>query len=191
MKPFRLLPLLLALVFLFGLAACSKEPVEHEGYLLAENTGGDFDFYYPDTWQVERADAGFVQVHVSDTDFSNISVSALHFAGRFNDLKTYVNEYYLKEIKENLNDVKTADNEDGSLRLTPLTVDGCDAVSFDYSASFYTVDSGKETYSFRTWLISNGGTVYNVTFTANTTEKDLFSEHVQEAAKTVEYFRFR
>ena len=180
--------LILALLIL---PACSKEKVEHEGYVLAENTGGDFDFYYPEGWEAERADAGFVQVHVSDTDFSNVSVSAINFAGRYNDLKSYVTERYFKEIQENFKDAAGVNNEDGTLRITALQIDGYDAVYFDYSAPVFTADSGVQQYAFRTYLISNGGNVYNITYTANQTEKDLFGEHLEQVKKMVEYFRFR
>lgn len=179
----------LALILAAGsFAACSEETEGHAGFVLAENPGGDFDFYYPETWQPDRMDAGLVSVHADDSDYSNVNVTAVTFSGgNYTSLADYAESFYFKQLEGYFKDLSVKKNEDGSYRISPLKVDGKhDAVSFDYTAKF-----GEETYSFRTYLISNGINLYNLTFTANITERDLFGTHLSEVEKMVEYLHFR
>ena len=181
--------LLLAVLFVLPLAACSGEPDEHAGFTLADNPGADYDFYYPETWLVDRIDAGLASVHVSDTDFSNVNVTAITFSGgeEYTSLADYAERFYFKEFEATFQDLNVKKNEDGTYRISPVKVDGThDAVSFDYTSKF-----GQETYSFRTYLIADGLTLYNFTFTANVTEKDLFSEHLEEVEQMVGFLHFR
>ncbi len=186
--PKILFSLCLALLALLLLGACSGEPEEHAGYILADNPGADYDFYYPETWLVDRMDAGLASVHAADNDFTNVNVTAIALSGgSYTSLADYAESFYFKEYEAYFQNLEVKKNEDGSYRISPLKVDGThDAVSFEYTSKF-----GEETYSFRTYLISDGINLYNFTYTANVTERDLFSQHLSEAEQMVAYLHFR
>ena len=73
----RILCLVLVLFTLASLCACTQpDPDVPQGFLLAENEGADYFFYYPESWLLDRCDAGMTSAYVSEVDFSNVSVTA-------------------------------------------------------------------------------------------------------------------
>ncbi len=183
-KTLRILTLLLALSLLFSLAACSKsDPEVPEGFLLAQNEGADYYFYYPENWLLDRTDAGMTSTFVSETDFSNVSVTAFTFSGQYTSLEQYAEEYYLKQFTDNFNNLEVERNQDGSLKRSHLKIDERDAVVFQYKATF----AGEE-YTFRAWLISDSGYVYTVLYTAKT---EVYETHLPYAERIAENIRFK
>ena len=180
----RLLTTLLALILMFSLVSCSQEsPEAPEGFLLAENEGADYYFYYPETWLLDRTDAGMTSAFVSETDFSNVSVTAFTVSGQYTSLEQYAREYYLKQFSDNFNNLEPEYNQDGSLKRNNLKIDDRDAVTFQYKATF----AGEE-YSFRAWLISDSGYVYTVLYTA---KSDVYENHLSYAELIAENIRFK
>ena len=178
---------ILSICLLLPLVSCAKRDESlPEGFLLCQPEGGEFDFYYPQTWILDRQDAGFVSAYVSDLDFSNVSVTGFTpkmEEGAFTTLETYVKDYYFKQFETNFNNLEVEKGKDGNIAVKIMTVDSCEAVKVSYSARF-----GEEDYRFSTVLISNGGVIYSLTYTA---KKDLFEQHTQEFEQMVGYFRFR
>ena len=180
----RILTLLLALTFLFSLAACSEEsPDVPSGFLLAENEGADYYFYYPSTWLLNRSDAGMTSAFVSDTDFSNVSVTVFTSTGQYATLQEYAEEYYFKHFEGNFQNLSVERNQDGSLKRENLKIDDCDAMSVAYTAEF----SGEE-YSFRNWFISYNGYIYSVLYTA---KSGLYEIHLAEAQAIATNLKFK
>lgn len=183
-KNYRLWALLLVVALAFSLVSCSQEaPETPEGFLLAENEGADYYFYYPETWLLDRQDAGMTSAFVSENDFSNVSVTAFTASLQYPSLEQYAEEYYLKQFTDNFQNLTVDRNQDGSLKKSVLKIDDCDAISFRYGAVF-----GGEEYSFRTWLISYNGYVYTVLYTA---KAPMFDTHLPLAEKIAESIRFR
>ncbi len=182
-KTLRLLSLLFALSLLLCLVSCAEEdPNVPEGFLLAENEGADYYFYYPETWLLDRSDAGMTSAFVSETDFSNVSVTAFTASIQYPTLASYAEEYYLKQFTDNFQNLEVERNQDGSLKRTVLTVDGREAISFTYKATF----SGEE-YSFRAWLISDSGYVYTVLYTAKTSAYETHLPYAEQIAQNIRF----
>ena len=189
MKPItRITGMLLALVMLFALCACSAqkgpEGVEiPSGFLLAENEKTDYYFFYPSSWILDRNDAGMTDAYVSENDFSNVSVTAFTASAEYPTLLDYAEKYYFTQFEDNFNNLKVEKNQDGSLKRSSLKIDGNEALAVNYTASF----SG-ENYSFRVWFISRGGYIYTVLYTA---KEALFESHLEEATAIAENIKFR
>ncbi len=167
-----------------GFFACAKEEETDlpEGYLLAENPGGDYDFYYPETWLLDRSDAGLVSAHASDGDFSNVNITAITAPSLYPTLASYAEHFYFEQFRDYFQNLTLPENEDGTPKITALTVDGYEAIFIDYSAFF-----GEEEYAFRTYLVSCGGNIYNLTYTA---KAELFQTHLDEVEGIVANIRF-
>ncbi|MBQ4037510.1 MAG: hypothetical protein IJC84_05220 [Clostridia bacterium] len=188
MKQFcRILALLLTLPMLLAFAACSAAETDvPAGFILAENQGADYSFYYPETWLIDRSDAGMTSVYVSENDFTNLSVTAFTADTRYSDLPTYADQYYFKQMEGNLNEFQVERNQDGSLKRTVLKVDGLDAIAVNYSAVL-----GGEHFSYRIWFISYNGYIYHVQYCGKVTgERDLYQDHLDEAEAIVSNLRF-
>ncbi len=176
--------LLLAVLALFSMASCAEsDPNVPEGFLLAENEGADYYFYYPSTWLLDRADAGMTSAFVSETDYSNVSVTVFTASPEFPTLPEYAENYYLKQFTDNFQNLNVERNQDGSLKRSVLKIDDCDAIAFRYTANF-----GQEEYSFRTWLISYNGYIYTVLYTAKT---DRYEANYPMAEKIAESIQFK
>lgn len=181
----RLIACVLLIVLVFSLAACGGEQVESdipEGFLLAENKGADYAFYYPETWILDRRDAGMTSAYVSETDYSNVSVTAFTASPEYPDLVSYAEKYYFKQFEDNFQNLNVEKNQDGSLKRSVLKIDGCDAIAVNYSAVF-----GGENYSFRAWFVSYNGYIYTVLYTA---KEAAFENNLELASKIAEYIRF-
>ncbi len=180
----KLACLLLAVLSLVLLCACSKpDPNIPEGFLLAENPGADYYFYYPETWLLDRADAGMTSAYVSEMDFSNVSVTAFTASNEYRTLPEYAQEFYLKQFTDNFQNLEVERNQDGTLKRSVLKIDECEAIAFQYSAVF-----GGEDYSFRTWLISYNGYIYTVLYTA---KADRFEANLALAEQIAMNIRFK
>lgn len=180
----RFLSVLLALIMLFSLISCAQEETDApEGFLLAQNEGADYYFYYPNHWLLDRCDAGMTSAFVSENDFSNVSVTAFTASLQYPSLENYVEEFYLKQFSDNFNQLEVDRNQDGSLKRNVLKIDGCDAISFTYSAVF-----GGESYTFRAWLISYNGYIYTVLYTA---KAELYENHLPYAEQIAQNIRFK
>ena len=181
----RIVALLMLFVTLLTFVSCSAEQEEvsvPDGFLQAEKNGADYEFFYPDTWILERNDAGVKSVYVSENDFSNVNVTAFTASYEYADLASYAKEYYFEQFESNFKNLSIEKNQDGSIKGSALKIDGCPAYAVNYSAEF-----GGETYSFRVWFISCDGYIYTVLYTA---KEALFEEHLTLASKTAEFIRF-
>ena len=188
MKQFcRILALLLVLPLALSFFSCAAgEEDVPAGFIRAENPGADYSFHYPETWLLDRSDAGMTSVFVSENDFTNLSVTAFTADTRYADLPTYAEEYYFKQMEGNLNGFQVERNQDGSLKRTVMKVDGLDTIAVNYSAVL-----GGETYQYRIWFISYNGYIYHVQYCAKVTgERDFYQEHLDEAEAIVSYLRF-
>lgn len=177
---------LLAVLMLFCLSACGKEESEVEipsGFLLAENENTDYYFFYPSNWLLDRNDAGMTSAFVSETDFSNVSITAFTASAEYPSLLSYAEDYYFAQFEDNFAGLSVEKNQDGSIKRTALKIDGCDALCVNFSADF-----AGENYSFRAWLISRGGYIYTMLYTAKTA---VFESHEQEADAMAENLLFR
>lgn len=186
MKRFvKLICLLLALTAAISLVSCAeRDPNVPEGFLLAENEGADYYFYYPETWILNRNDAGMVSTYVSDRDFSNVSVTAFDMSGwQYNSFDQYVKEYYFEQFKDNFNNLNVVSDPEGNPLCDHLTIDGCDATSVRFTAVF----AGEE-YSFRAWFIERNATLYTVLYTAKT---PLFEANLEYATAIATNLQFK
>ena len=180
----RFVCLTLALLALFSFVSCAKEgPEIPTGFLLAENEGADYYFFYPESWLLDRSDAGMTSVYVSEIDFSNVSVTAFTATDDYTSLPDYAENHYLKQFDGNFTDLVVERNQDETLKRSVLKVDEKDAIAFNYSARF-----GEDTYRFRSWLVSYNGYIYTILYTA---KEDRFEENLLLAEKIVEYIQFR
>lgn len=180
----RIAIIFLALCLCLSLFACAKRDESiPQGYLDAGTEGVEYRFFYPDTWILDRHDPGMTSVYVSETDFSNVSVTAFTASPEYRTLAEYAENYYFEQFKDNFNDLTLVRNQDGSLKMRVLEVDGCDAVAVDYSAVF----AGK-TYVFRSFFISYNGSIYTVTYTAL---QGSFAAHEDAVEGMIEQMRFQ
>ncbi len=184
---FRIFSFLLSAIMLFSLFSCGKtgesEVEIPSGFLLAENENTDYYFFYPADWLLDRNDAGLTSAFVSETDFSNVSITAFTASASYQSLADYVENYYFTQFEDNFNNLEIERNQDKSLKKSSMKIDGCDAIAVNYKAVF----SGEE-YSFRAWFISYNGYIYNVLYTAKT---EVFESHLEEATVTAEQLKFR
>ena len=181
----RVCCLIFAVAVLFSLASCGKEEEDAipDGFLKAETAGADYEFFYPATWILDRNDAGMTGAYVSETDFSNVSITAFTASGEYRTVAEYLESYYFSQFESNFNNLSVERNQDGTVKKTAITVDGRDALFVNYTADF-----GGETYRFRATLISENGYIYTLLYTA----KDaLFEHHLQEADAIVQNLRFK
>lgn len=180
----RVLCLVSVLFALVSLCACTQpDPDVPQGFLLAENEGADYFFYYPESWLLDRCDAGMTSAYVSEVDFSNVSVTAFTASSEYASLPEYAEHYYLKQFTDNFRNLEVERNQDETLKRSVLKIDGCDAIAFNYKATF-----GGEAYSFRTWLISYNGYVYTVLYTARA---DRYEANFSAAEEIAENIRFK
>ncbi len=174
----------LCLLLCMPLLACAqKDESVPEGYLDAGTEGVEYRFFYPEDWLLDRHDPGMTSVYVSESDFSNVSVTAFTASAEYPTLADYAESYYFQQFADNFNNLEVAKNQDGSMKLATLKVDGCDAVRVDYTAAF-----AGATYQFRSWFISYNGSIYTVTYTA---KEDVFSSHTDVVEGMVENLRFQ
>lgn len=193
----RILFFILAVTMLFCLASCSAQTGDESdvplGFVLAENEGSDYSFYYPQEWILDRSDAGMTSVYVSDVDFSNVTMTAFTADVRYTEnLALYLEEYYCKQLEGNLKDFKPETAADDKLVYQTLTVDDCPALAFNYTASVYDVKEDQNiSYGYRVWLIRYGAYIYHVQYCAkNAEENDLFQTHYDEAETIVTGIQF-
>jgi hypothetical protein len=183
----RFFSFVLVLVTLCSLVSCAqRDPNIPDGFLLAENEGADYYFYYPENWLLDRADAGMTSVYVSEVDYSNVSVTAVtaeQEGKTYTGLPEYAEEYYLKQCEGNFRDLKVERNADKSLKRSVLKIDDCEAIAFSYSAVF-----DGETYRFRAWLISCNGYIYTVLYTA---KEDRYEENYDFAEAIATSIQFK
>lgn len=175
---------ILALLMLFSFVSCAQaDPNVPQGFQLAENEGADYYFYYPNSWLLDRCDAGMTSAYVSETDFSNVSVTAFTASLEYPTLPEYAEGYYLAQFRDNFQNLEVERNQDNSLKRSVLKIDGCDAISFRYSARF-----AGEDYSFCTWLVSCNGYIYTILYTA---KADAFDRNFAEAEKIAQSISFK
>ena len=123
-------------------------------------------------------------VYVSDLDFSNITITAFTADTRYTEnLILYLEEYYCKQLEGNLKDFKAETAADDKLVYQTMTIDGCPALAFNYTASVYDVKEEKNiSYGYRVWLIRYGAYIYHVQYCAkNAEENNLFQTHYDQA----------
>ncbi len=183
---FRITAFFLSLLMLLSFSACTKEESEIEipsGFLLAENENTDYYFFYPSNWLLDRNDAGMTSAFVSETDFSNVSITPFTADAKYPTLLDYVEKFYFQQFEDNFANLEVEKNQDGSIKRSALKIDGSEALCVNYSADF-----AGENYSFRAWLISKGGYIYTVLYTAKTA---VFESHLQEATAIAENLLFR
>ncbi len=187
-KSVRIVCFLLSLLMLLPLCACGKKDegdgVEiPSGFSLAGNENTDYYFFYPSNWTLDRNDAGMTSAFVSETDFSNVSITAFTASAQYPTLLDYAEKYYFVKFQDNFNNLETERNQDQSLKRSTLKIDGCDALAVNFSATF----SG-ESYSFRAWFISFNGYIYTMLYTAKT---EAFETHLEEAEAMAKALKFR
>jgi len=185
----RTISLLLALVMMTSLCACSQKETTEDGveipsgFLLAENKNTDYYFFYPSDWTVDRNDAGMTSAHVSDDDFSNVSVTSFTASTEYQSLSDYIEKYYFKQFEDNFKNLKVEKNQDGSIKRSVLKIDSCETIAVSYTAEF----AGEE-YSFRAWFISKGLYLYTILYTAKT---QAYETHLEVATAIAENLKFR
>lgn len=182
----RLIAFVMLFSLMLSLVACGGGETETseipQGFLPAENEGADYSFYYPETWLLDRHDAGMTSAYVSETDYSNVSVTAFTASPEYPDLLSYAENYYFKQFEDNFQNLTVEKNQDGSLKRSVLKIDGCDAIAVNYSATF----SG-ESYSFRAWFVSYNGYIYSILYTAR---EAAYEQNLEMATKIAENIRF-
>ena len=137
MKKFlRVVSLLCAAVLLFTLVSCGKNEEETvpDGFLKADNEGADYTFFYPATWILDRCDAGMTSAYVSESDFSNVSITAFTASGALRTVAEYVESYYFSQFEDNFHNLTVDRNQDGTVKKTVVTVDGKEAMYVNYAA---------------------------------------------------------
>lgn len=177
----------LALCLMLSLASCAKrDPNVPDGFSLLENEGAEYRLVYPSEWVVERNDAGGMSVYVSETDFSNVSVTAFtpeRESGAFASLQEYIENYYFAMFRENFSSLAVKENQDGTIKITPIKVAESEGAVVEYSAVF----SGED-YSFKTCIVPFDGYLYHITYTAKT---DAFDSHLAAVDTMIEHFQFK
>lgn len=187
-KTVRVMCFVLSFLMLFSLCSCGKKSSEDEveipsGFSLAGNENTDYYFFYPSTWTLDRNDAGMTSAFVSETDFSNVSITAFTASAQYPSLLDYVEKYYFVKFQDNFNNLEMERNQDQSLKRTTTKIDGCDALAVNFKATF----SG-ESYSFRSWFVSYNGYIYTILYTAKT---EVFDSHLDEAEAMAIALKFR
>jgi hypothetical protein len=116
---FRIVCFALSVLMLFSFVSCGKKGNEEveipEGFLLAENENTDYYFFYPANWLLDRNDAGMTSAFVSETDFSNVSITAFTASANYKSLPDYVENYYFEQFKTKMPDKVLLNGPDESL----------------------------------------------------------------------------
>lgn len=184
----RVLCMILSVLMLLPLCACGKKDGGEEveipsGFALAENKNTDYYFFYPADWTLDRNDAGMTSAFASETDFSNVSITAFTASAQYPTLLDYVEKYYFVKFEDNFNNLEIERNQDQSLKRSAMKIDGCDALAVNFKATF-----SEESYSFRAWFVSFNGYIYTILYTAKT---DAFEGHLEVAEAMAKALKFR
>ncbi len=173
--------LVFALVLTVSLVSCSDKKEDDtlpDGMLMTENAAGDYSFFYPEEWIVDRND-GMVMVHVSESDASSVSVSSFAPPREgMTTLEDYLENGYVNHIKDSVANV-----EIDSENFTAATLSGRDARRIEFSATV-----GEKDFRFlQVITLNTDGYIYIVTYTST---PDFFETHLENVEKIITEFKF-
>lgn len=173
---------LIAIMLLMSLASCSKkDSTVPDGMSAAENEAVNFNFYYPELWQVSRND-GVVSVYASPTDSSSVSV----IRDPLSVYVTSVDEYleldeknYFDRMRETFSDfTMVSDGEE-------TTLGGAAAKQYVFTASV-----AGTVYKFRQVIAVRPGDEYVYVLTYTSTP-ELFDSHTDDVNSMIKEFSFK
>ena len=165
---------------LLSLSACAQQdPNIPDGFLLAENEGADYYFYYPETWLLDRCDAGMTSAYVSEVDFSNVSVVPYMPSS---DKIMNVMEYF-EENKRLMLKTPGADFEMLNGDGVEVKIGGSPAMRYEYLYSIGGVE-----YRYLQIIAAYDGMFYNFTYKAL---PENYGTHMDDVNAILAAFAFR
>ena len=178
MKKFCLIIVLVLTLLL--LISCSKKETDiPDGMAVLNGDAVEFNFYYPEDWQIDRND-GMVSVYVSDKDRSNVSVTTFTAPAEVQGVDGYLtmgNTTYFDHVKATFPDLEMlTDGEE-------VTLGGAPARQYVFTASV----SG-DPYKFRQVITYYYGYIHILTYTSTI---DGFDSHTDEVNKIISEFTFK
>lgn len=181
MKMKRYIALLLALLLAVSICSCSKKEESGlpDGMLLLDNGAIEYNFYYPDSWSVDRND-GMVSVYVSEKDRSNVSVvtfTANNDVYSVDDYLTMGDTTYFAHLESTFPDLEIiTDGEETSLDSIPAR------------QYVYTATVAGDAYKFRQIFTYRYGEIYIITYTSTL---DGFDTHTDDVNRIISEFSFK
>ena len=173
--------LALAIILTVFCTSCKKnldDDTLPDGMTLIESKTGDFNFFYPDEWIVDRNDA-MIMVHASKEDASGVSVTAFaHPRDGMESLEEYLKTTYVSHIKESVAGVEIDENA-----FKKSTLSGRDARRIEFVAK-----SGGKDYRFLQVITENSdGYIYIITYTSSDSN---FKTHLDDVERIISEFKF-
>ena len=188
----KILCLILILVSIFTLAACSREEGEAPvGMKNAAGKANDFYLYVPDEWIVNTSDTDLMaSARVSENDSSNVTmIGYADSENEYNDIDSYWN-YYSSELENRIFD-KIKDSETGEEKSSfTLTNDGENILVNEKAAKKYEY-TGKVAgldLSYMQIIIKRDNVFYIFTYTST---PELYSKHDTELEMILNFIEFK
>ena len=171
-KTTAILLVILALcsVSLFG---CNTDNVAPDGMKLATTDGVEYKMYVPQDWTVDIS-TGFVSAYVSESDRSNVSMSAFNLEDSTTTAKAFWDSYAA----------------DFALTLPDMEVESEDNYVLCSTAAYkcvYTASVTGVAYKFMQVVCPRAGYVYIFTYTALPDNYDANLEDVESVLSYVEF----
>lgn len=176
MKKFIALIALVLALACFVSCAKEKDPSIPEGMTVSENDAVDYYLYYPEEWTVDRND-GMVSVYVSDTDRSNVSVTAFTAPADVSNIEDYLNNDYLGYVESNFPELEMLTSAEIA------TLGGVDSRRYVFTANIAGAD-----YKFMQNITYRYGYIYIFTYTSTV---ELFDKHIDDVTKMAQEFEFK
>ena len=187
MRMKRILSILLIVLALCALSSCSGNGEVPKGMKLASNTEVvDYSLFVPESWIVDASN-GKTMAHVSETDFSNVSVAQWNLTKELSSFDAWWEDY-----KEQLNDInKITPN---IFKMTVVTegektvVDGKASSKYIYYGTF----NGTK-FTFMVVATIRNGSMYVITYMSIgevDDENSLFAKNLETVNSIIENFRF-
>ena len=170
MKRFTALAVMLVMLCTV-LVSCKKDTTVPDGMKLASGDAASYYLYIPEDWVVDLATAA-TTAHVSQTDRSNISVSAWSLE----NADDTVDVWYDTAVEE----LKVSHTDFEEVSVTENTLSGVYAKDYVFTAKL-----GGEARQYRQVAAVRSGVVYVLTYS---TTPELFEEYLDEVDSIIAEF---
>jgi len=166
---------IIIILILLSLISCAKVDAAMSGMKLISNNFVTYNLYVPDDWIVTSDDStGYMGAYVSETDRSNISVTAFEFKEQMTTDEFW--EKYKQDFEETFSDMEFE-------TISKILLSGYEANCYEYTAALMGV-----AYKFMQVVRIHGGTVYIMTYTAI---PDNYEKNLEDVAQIINKFRFK
>ena len=168
---------LLSLLMIVTLFSCKKDKSDApDGMFYEANDAVDYQIFFPEGWSIDRND-GMVSAHVSDSDSSNVSVTAFALPREYTTLDDYLDKEYLDYFSKNFSDMNVIEE------FSEIEFAGNDARRLVFSATV-----GGNSYQFMQIVtLHYDGYLYILTYTST---PGAYNSHMEDVEKIISEFKF-